>query len=491
VTAEGVSSELVDVTQSRALSISKNEMTIDAQEGSTEKFVINSETKWTVSASEDWLSFSPETGNGNSTVTITVLSNPDYDPRTATITVSESGATSQTMEITQSGNPCDPADDNRLCGGDGCNLPELPSFSELKENSYLPDPFEFMDGSRVTSKADWKCRQAEISALAQKFQYGYKPCIDYEATTGSFSGSTITVTVEENGRSISFDCSISYPTNGLAPYPAVIGIGYSFLNNQQLLDMGVAVINFPQDEIALQNDAGSRGTGKFYDLYCNTHSAGAIMAWSWGISRLVDAIEKTPAANIDPLHLAVTGCSRNGKGALAAGAFDKRIALTIPQESGSGGAASWRVSDFQGSSVQRLRQIVTENCWFRKDFDQFSTSVDKVPYDHHSIMGLCAPRGLLVIENTSMDWLGNLSTWTAGNAAHKIWQAQGVPDNMGFSQVGHSDHCGLPESQEPDVEAFVRKFLLEDESANTDIMKTDGNFTFEENKWINWSVPSL
>jgi hypothetical protein len=491
VTADGVSSKLVEVTQSRALSVSSNEITIDPEEGSTEKFVINSEGKWTISASEDWISFSPESGTGNATVTITVLSNPDSEPRIATITVTEAGATAQSVDLIQGGNPCDPADDNQFCEVAGCVIPELPSYNDLTENPYLPDPFEFLDGSRVTSQADWTCRQAEISALAQKFQYGYKPCIPYDATTGSFSGNTITVTVQENGRSISFDCSITYPTTGQAPYPAVIGIGFSFLNNQQLLDLGVAVINFPQDEIALQDNAGSRGTGKFYDLYCSSHSAGAIIAWSWGVSRLIDALEKTPAANIDPLHLAVTGCSRNGKGALAPGAFDERIALTIPQESGSGGAASWRVSDFQGSSVQRLRQIVTENTWFRKNFDQFSTSVDKVPYDHHSIMGLCAPRGLLVIENTSMEWLGNLSTWTAGNAAHKIWEALGVPDNMGFSQTGHSDHCGLPESQEPEVEAFVRKFLLEEENVNTSIMKTDGNLTFDEDKWINWSVPTL
>ena len=92
----------------------------------------------------------------------------------------------------------------------------------------------------------------------------------------------------------------------------------------------------------------------------SNHPTGALMAWAWGVSRLIDAIEKTPEVRIDAKHLAVTGCSRNGKGALAAGAFDERIALTIPQESGSGGAASWRVSDFQGPGVQRLRQIVTE-----------------------------------------------------------------------------------------------------------------------------------
>ena len=60
-------------------------------------------------------------------------------------------------------------------------------------------------------------------------------------------------------------------------------------------------------------------------------------AWVWGVSRIIDALELSPHANINLNKLAVTGCSRDGKGALMAGAFETRIALTIPQESGSGG----------------------------------------------------------------------------------------------------------------------------------------------------------
>src|SRR6185503_15541964 len=137
------------------------------------------------------------------------------------------------------------------------------------------------------------------------------------------------------------------PTTGVAPYPAIIGVGASSLNNSVLSSRGVAVINFPNNELAQQINQSSRGVGKFYELYGSGHSAGSLMAWAWGVSRLIDALEKTPAANIDPTRLGVTGCSRNGKGALTVGAFDERIKLTIPQESGSGGAASWRVSDAQ------------------------------------------------------------------------------------------------------------------------------------------------
>jgi len=135
---------------------------------------------------------------------------------------------------------------------------------------------------------------------------------------------------------------------------------------------------------------------------------------------------------------------------------------------------------------------VEKNCWFRKDFARFSTTVDKLPFDHHEIMGLCAPRGLLVLENTDMEWLGNVSTWTAAHAAHTIWEARGEPEKMGFSQVGHANsHCILPESQKPEAEAFVRKFLLGNDSVNTKIMRTDGDLHFNKEKWIKWNVPSL
>lgn len=148
-----------------------------------------------------------------------------------------------------------------------------------------------------------------------------------------------------------------------------------------------------------------RGQGKFYTLYGNTHSAGALTAWAWGVSRIIDALELTPAAGINTQKIGVTGCSRNGKGAIVAGALDERVALTIPQESGSGGAACWRLSDYQksqGTDVQTASHIITENVWFSKNFDPHVNQVNRLPFDHHSLAGLVAPRGLFVIENTGM-----------------------------------------------------------------------------------------
>jgi hypothetical protein len=369
----------------------------------------------------------------------------------------------------------------------------IPPYSSLQANAKLPDPFKFMDGTRMTRKDQWAQRRAEISALSQAYEFGTKPPVPANVT-GSYSSNRITVNVTENGKSISFSCSITYPSTGQAPYPAIIGVGGSNLNNSVIASLGVAVISFPNNEIAEQTNASSRGKGKFYTIYGSGHSAGALIAWAWGVDCLITALEKTPAANINPAKLGVTGCSRNGKGALVCGAFCERIVLTIPQESGSGGAASWRVSDAQmasGTSVQTLSEIVGENCWFTSSFSQFSSTATKLPYDHHSIEGLCAPRALLVIENTSMVWLGNLSCWTNGNAAHMIWEGLGIPDKMGFSQVGHSDHCGFPSSQQPEVTAYIQKFLVGNGSGNTTIMKTDGGLNFDKAKWVDWTIPAL
>lgn len=91
-----------------------------------------------------------------------------------------------------------------------------------------------------------------------------------------------------------------------------------------------------------------------------------------------------------------------------------------------------------------------------------------------------------------MEWLGNLSTFTNAKVARMIWKALGEEDKFGFSQYGHSDHCVYKDTQLPELEAFIKKFLVQsDNNANTNIFKTDGNFSFDSIRWVNWSIPEL
>lgn len=379
--------------------------------------------------------------------------------------------------------------------GTDCMISSLTDYADLDTIQHMPDPFMDMGGTRITNIDDWRCRRAQIGEQVQKYELGKKPeNVRKKVSTTLDSDTTMTVTVEENDTTISFEVAINHPNRGEAPYPAMIGIGRSFLNNSDLDSLGVAVIQFPNNELGEQIDSNSRGKGKFYDIYGSDHTASAMMAWAWGVSRLIDGLQTTEGTQINTERIGVTGCSRNGKGALMAGAFDERIVLTIPQESGSGGAAGWRISDVQyerGEEVQTLRQIVHENVWFTEDFEKFSETAEKLPYDHHSIMGMIAPRALLVLENSDIEWLGDESTYTTSVIGREIWKAMGIPDRMGISQVGGHNHCQLPDTQRPEVNAFVKKFLLDDSTVNTRVVRTDADLDANLEKWAPWEAPTL
>ncbi|KAI1459516.1 hypothetical protein F4805DRAFT_420537 [Annulohypoxylon moriforme] len=288
---------------------------------------------------------------------------------------------------------------------------------------------------------------------------------------------------------MSFSVSIKLPS-GTGPFPAVI----AFEGTSIPVPAGVATITYPNHDVAADDP---RGKGKFYDLYGSTHTAGGLIAWAWGVSRVIDALEQLgpESTKIDVKRLAVTGCSRNGKGALIAGAFDDRIALVIPQEGGSGGPGCWRiVADIKknGTKTEDATQIINGDSWFATSFTTYAPDTTVLPYDHHMLMALVAPRATLVIENSGIDYLGPISTYGCSVGAHMVYESLGVKDNFGVSQASHGNsHCSMPSSQNPEVAAFFNKFLLGQADVATDVIKTDGKFTWFAGQWIDWTTQTL
>jgi hypothetical protein len=390
--------------------------------------------------------------------------------------------------------------------GAACAVPVLPQFNQLANNARLPDPFLSLDGTRIATREAWTCRREEISKLVQEFELGPKPPKPANVS-GSVNGATFTVNVSDGGPSISFDVTITPPTTGTAPFPAMITLGNTALNaNDAISGRGVAMINFSNDDIAAQQGGNSRGQGKFYTLYGANHPAGAMMAWAWGVSRLIDALETTPAANIDPDRLGVTGCSRNGKGAAVIGAFDERIALTIPEESGAGGSSLWRVADAHRQEwldggqmpdygdIQTLQEIVGENVWFRDSFSQFGAAAGRLPFDSHMILGLVAPRAMFIVNNSddATYWLDRPGSAFGAEATHSIWEALGISDTMGSSQVGGHPHCSaVPQAQLAEISAYVDKFLVGGGTGDTNILYSDRAWPDETARWIDWTPPAL
>ncbi|MDT0343623.1 glucuronyl esterase domain-containing protein [Streptomyces litchfieldiae] len=198
----------------------------------------------------------------------------------------------------------------------------VPDPGQQTPTSLLPDPFRKLDGTRVSAQSDWRCRRAEIKELAERFVYGEKPDAP-DSVTGTVSSTGITVNVTDQGRSSSFSASVSLPS-GSGPFPAVIVFGGMGADTATIRSSGAAVINFDPYTVGREGTARNNKQGAFYSIYGSTSSTGLLMAWSWGVSRIIDVIEQSGSNVLTADATGVTGCSRFGKGALVAGAFDQR-----------------------------------------------------------------------------------------------------------------------------------------------------------------------
>lgn len=369
---------------------------------------------------------------------------------------------------------------------DSFQLPGILPIDKLPEIATLPDPFAWADGSgRSTDFKDWKRHRFEIAHQLQHYELGMKPVTPRDSIEAILNNDTLRVIVHENGEVLLLTAPIKYP-EGNGPFPAIIGIGRSTgALPEQLFDKRkIAQITF--DFTQVMSHTQKRGNEPINRLYPEQTEMGSYCAWSWGISRLIDGLEKVEKkSRIDLSHLAISGCSFAGKMALFAGAFDERIALTIAQEPGGGGVNAWRVSETL-ENVETLGR--TNYAWFLESMRQFAgKNVNRLPIDHHELAALIAPRALLVLGNTDYEWLAEESNYVSCQAARMVWKAFGIEDRMGFSIQGGHMHCMLPKSQYPEVEAFIDKFLLGKTYVDTFVTKADMFEDMDYLKWMPWA----
>lgn len=369
---------------------------------------------------------------------------------------------------------------------DNFQLPEILPIDKLPEIATLPDPFAWADGSgRSTDFKDWKRHRFEIAHQLQHYELGMKPVTPRDSIEATLNNDTLRVIVHENGEVLLLTAPIKYP-EGNGSFPAVIGIGRpTGALPEQLFDKRkIAQITF--DFTQVMSHTQKRGNEPINRLYPEQTEMGSYCAWSWGISRLIDGLEKVgKKSRIDLSHLAISGCSFAGKMALFAGAFDERIALTIAQEPGGGGVNAWRVSETL-ENVETLGR--TNYAWFLESMRQFAgKNVNRLPIDHHELAALIAPRALLVLGNTDYEWLAEESNYVSCQAARMVWKAFGIEDRMGFSIQGGHMHCMLPKSQYPEVEAFIDKFLLGKTDVDTFVTKADMFEDMDYLKWMPWA----
>jgi len=160
-----------------------------------------------------------------------------------------------------------------------------------------------------------------------------------------------------------------------------------------------------------------------------------IMAWAWGFSRMLDHLETVP--EVDAKRVATVGHSRNGKTALLAAAFDERFALAIPSQAGCGGTAPSRVApelaklNDKGRPTAETVAVITKAFphWFCGLFTRFGAEPERLPFDQHELIALCAPRPVLVSNATEDLWAnpdGQFEMLRAADPVYRLVAGDGV-----------------------------------------------------------------
>jgi hypothetical protein len=368
---------------------------------------------------------------------------------------------------------------------------------DVNISGQLPNLFTNLDGSTMAKMSDWRCRRAELKAIIEKYIHGAKPGAP-TTVTGSVSTTAIAVHVAQGGKTIDFSVPISLPSGAKGPIPIIIGLGGSSLDPAIVSAEGVATGTYDHD--AMMNE-DSR-TGLFTTIYGTSTGVSSQIGWAWGFSRIMDVLisEKAAGRNniIDPTAVGVTGCSRDGKGAFTVGAFDERIALGIPQESGTAGVSALRIVNTaplgpNGNPAQSLASAVsTAAGWFGPTFEStYINKVDTIPGDMSSLAAMYAPRGLLVLDNSRIGELCATCQHAATDAARVVYQSLGIAANVGYNGGNPTDpqnHCTFYDAtQGPPLQRAIRGHLTRT-AAPDGRMEPQPAGTADLAKWVPWSA---
>jgi hypothetical protein len=217
--------------------------------------------------------------------------------------------------------------------------------------------------------------------------------------------------------------------------PAPKGMNFGRLNVTPFLTKGIGVASVYYGDIDPDFQGGVKyGVRGLYLEPGQTEPApdewGAIAAWAWGLSRVMDYLETDK--DVDAKRVAIFGVSRLGKTVLWAGARDSRFAIVIASCSGEGGAALSRRN--YGETIAHLTAPSRYPYQFCANYQKYSDHVDQFPVDAHMLIALIAPRPVLLQTGDQDTWSDPKGEFLAAVAAGPVYRLLGGQD-LGTDQM--------------------------------------------------------
>ncbi|MET0536111.1 MAG: cadherin repeat domain-containing protein [Steroidobacter sp.] len=326
------------------------------------------------------------------------------------------------------------------------------------------DLLRMKDGVAVDSAKEWWLqRRPEIFGLVQEQFYG-KPIdpnipIQWEVsaeTTGvqvvgsasyPYREKTFTGTVDissypalRNTPVVTATCR--YPAATGRKYPAVVTYGEGVARFQYTAAYDIGICNYNPGRV--QPDNGNTGNMSSYLIGLVTkgqwrkpEDPGALVAWGWGISRLIDRLATD--SDIDGDKIAVQGHSRYGKATLVTAAYDERVVVAWPSDAGAMGTAMMR--RHWGESLEFVASSSSEYHWVNGNILKYAgqlhpgthipRKLELLDVDAHSTTALLAPRAIFVTNGTDTPpgfgdaWADPRGTFLSGQLASPVWDLLG------------------------------------------------------------------
>ncbi len=351
------------------------------------------------------------------------------------------------------------------------------SLKPLPPSANLPPLLVFDSGEPVKTPAQWPARRREILARAAAQMYGASPTPprlrfhEQEKDGSAFNGKArrrqVRLFLKDGDNPPAANLLLYTPAN--VPHAPVI-VGLNFWGNHTLSDdhrvllptsyvesslggfvdltcvidhmatsacRGIDAKRWPVEEMIdrgyalctvyrgdidadLEGDPIPGLRAAYPELQLRPDSFGAIAAWAWTLSRMLDFLETDD--RVDASRAAVFGWSRLGKAAVWAGASDPRFAAVLSQESGTGGAKLFRSG--QGEDVQRL--ITHFPYWWAHNFQNYVGMDKQMPFDQHEILASIAPRPLFVASAVDDHYSYPPGEFASAVLASQVYQFLGV-----------------------------------------------------------------
>lgn len=335
----------------------------------------------------------------------------------------------------------------------------------------LPELMVTQDGTPVKSVSQWRqTRRGEILELFRKHVYGRTPDGPFKMSSEVFEEDPralggialrrqVALTISTAAGKIRIDVLMYLPAAAKQPVPVFLLLNFGG-NHTVLPDPAIALARGwvqkryspPEQYRGARHDThpvGSiieRGYG-MVTAYCGdidpdyddgfkngvhplfdapgerpADAWGAVGAWAWGLSRVMDYLETVPA--VDSSRVAVLGHSRLGKAALWAGAQDERFSVVISNDSGCTGASLARHPKVKAESVQAINESFPH--WFAANYKAYNGRENDLPVDQHMLIALIAPRPVYVASASEDAWSDQEGEFLAAVHAAPAYELYGL-----------------------------------------------------------------